>query len=111
MERDTTLDDLPLFRNPIAARDDPGSSHVAAENITSSGARGRQARAVLALVKQLPHATAVELAVASGGRLDRYQVNRRLADLMHAGLVEQGDQRLCKVRQTLMCTWRERKNR
>ena len=104
---------LDLFSNPVAHRRDPAPSHEAAEAITDSGARGRQAEQVLALVRALPGRTAGELASESrcaivGGQrmpLDRVQVARRLSDLKAAGHVRIGDARLCSIANRRASTW------
>jgi hypothetical protein len=89
----------------IAANADPASSHIAASEITRSGLRGRQKRLVLQALgffKDPP--TSAELAQL--GKIDRYTVARRLPDLMHDGLVEQGIIRSCSVTGRKAVTWK-----
>jgi hypothetical protein len=95
------------FTNPISRTNDPATSAEAAALVTASGARARQAEAVLALVAASPGLTAVELVASQAGppALDRYQISRRLADLESAGRVRKGDARACRVHGTRMVTW------
>ena len=72
---------------------DPGTSRQAARELNESGAARTQAAWFLAAVRDHPGLTASELAHLSGGRLDRYAANRRLADLERAGLVQKGEPR------------------
>jgi predicted ArsR family transcriptional regulator len=72
---------------------DPGTSKQAARELNESGAVQTQAAWFLRAVRDQPGLTASELADLSGGRLDRYAANRRLADLERAGLVQKGEPR------------------
>ncbi len=89
---------------------DPSSSSEAAASIEASGARERHAEIVLAMVRAMPGLTAVELWEAAS-KADRAElremqrVRQRLTDLLHVGLVRQGDSRLCAVRNTKMVVW------
>lgn len=82
-----------VFARPHSRPSDPPSSATAAESARTSGAMGRQARAVLALVTAHPGLTSAELAAwpveglseYEGGR--RFQIARRLPDVERAGLV------------------------
>lgn len=76
----------------LARRSDPYSSHRAAFDVTASGVACSQSEWFLHAVRQHPGLTASELAELSGV-YDRYQANRRLADLCREGLVEKGDAR------------------
>lgn len=76
----------------VGRRSDPYSSHRAAFEVTASGLAVSQAEWFLHAVRQHPGRTASELAELSGV-YDRYQANRRLADLCREGLVEKGDAR------------------
>jgi len=89
---------------PLAARSDPATSHIAAREITMSGALDSQKRAVLDLLRiQLRPVTSAELAAAGG--LDRYMVARRLPDLNRDGLVSRGSARRCDSTGRLAITW------
>jgi hypothetical protein len=103
----------PHLGNPVAHAADPETSHEAGEAVTRSGARGRQAAAVLALVRGHPGRTAAELVglQVDFPRLDVYQVRRRLTDLLHAGLVVQGEARPCSRVGSRMVTWTAREDR
>lgn len=101
-----SLFDAPAFSNraPIAANVDPLSSHLAAQEITRSGRRGAQKRAVLEALKAAPERTSAELARFAG--LDRYAVARRLPDLAHDGFAEQGPMRKCRITGRPAVTWK-----
>lgn len=89
---------------PAARATDPVSSHLAAEEMTRSGKRAYQAERVLDLVRKHPHHTSLEL--AQYGTLDRYQLARRLPDLVALGLVERSrEPRLCAVGKRPAHTW------
>lgn len=91
------------LRAPIVRSTDGKPSRLAAEEMNASGKRGAQARAALALVMQRPGRTSMELAGLGG--LDRYQLARRLPDLRDAGLVKNGDDRVCEASGRLAATW------
>jgi hypothetical protein len=78
------LTQLPLTLPPAAAKADPPSSHAAAAELTSSGARQRQVELVAALVRKWPGLTSRELAERSG--VDYHLVARRLPDCKRLGL-------------------------
>lgn len=99
-----TLFDSFANREPIAANVDPVTSHLAAAEITRSGLRASQKRAVLNAVARFPNRTSAELAGAT--RLDRYLVARRLPDLRQDGFVEQGEIRICRVTGHKAVTWK-----
>ena len=88
---------------PIARHNDPETSHAAAEEITKSGARGRQAMEVLEALRQHPSSTSAELAEASG--IDRYVTARRLPELEKAGFVARSLIRPCKATGRKALTW------
>jgi hypothetical protein len=96
------------FSNPIHHAKDIETSVAAAAKITESGARDRHARIVLDLVRRHPDSTAIELLEAQVGdeRLEEYQIRRRLTDLKAINLVYQSGKRACRVRRSLMATWR-----
>jgi len=97
------MNQLSLF-NPIARRTDPITSHLAAQEVTREGIRGKQAAIVLELVRRCPGKTSLELSRMCD--LDRYQIARRLSDLEHAGEVEKGEIRLCDIAGRMAVTWR-----
>lgn len=88
---------------PIARQDDPEASHLAAAEITDSGRRESQLRAVLELVQRRPGSTSREL--AAHGPHDRYVIARRLPELEDAGLVLRGEQRICRAGRRLATVW------
>ena len=94
-----------LHLPPARARNtDPDTSHIAARKITRKGLQGQQAD-VLCLLKLHPHCTAAELAEAPGSKADCYQFNRRLPELVKAGLARRGNARKCRIRGSLCTTW------
>lgn len=72
---------------------DPLTSVRAARDANDSGRANSQAAWFLDAVSRLPGRTASELAAASGGQYDRYQANRRLADLERGRLIQKGESR------------------
>ena len=79
---------------PRSASGDPVSSERTEIRARASGAMKGQAIAVLELVKSRPGLTSRELAGIYLGRpqLDRYQIARRLPELLSAGLVTRTDE-------------------
>lgn len=79
------------FENPNYRRADPETSKRAGEHMTASGKRSTQAEIALSVVSRHPGNTAPELTHVCS--LDRYQLNRRLADLEAKGKVRKGSPR------------------
>lgn len=73
------------FESPRSRRNDPPSSRRAEDRIRRSGVMRGQALIALELVKKFPGRSSKEL--AGLGTLDRYQLARRLSDLLHSGFV------------------------
>lgn len=71
------------FETPRSRRTDPLSSKRAEDQIRRSGALKGQQLIALELVKQFPGRTSKEL--AGLGTLDRYQLARRLPELVAMG--------------------------
>lgn len=97
------MSDLPHPRNPIAANDDPETSHEAAREVTSSGERDRQAQLVLDHVRVWPGRTSAEL--SQGHELDRYVFARRLPELARLGFIKRGIARRCTATGRRAITW------
>lgn len=97
------LEQLSLLDSPMARTTDPISSHLAADEVKQSGARAKQARAVLVGLRKYPGLTSRELSLAMGA--DRVMVARRLPDLADAGEVERGEMRKCQIVGRLAQTW------
>lgn len=99
----------PLYGTGKARTSDPDSSHHAARKMIDSGALGRHAAIVLAVVRRFPRLTSAEL--ASRCELDRYQVARRLPELEAQDLVERPHlggsvlMRTCRATGNLSATW------
>jgi hypothetical protein len=72
---------MSTYRNPIAHRNDPASSHEAADAIDRSGARGTHCGIVLDAVKAHPGLTSAELVEHVGHGIDLTECRRRLTDL------------------------------
>lgn len=87
---------------------DPLSSVRAAREMNDSGSTATQAGWFLDAVTRWPGRTASELAEASGGRFDRVQANRRLADLDKKQLIRKSESRVSAVTGRLECTWSPR---
>ncbi len=81
---------------PLAAKNDPISSQLAAVQITSSGQLTSQKAEILCWLRaQSQPLTSMEIAHAAG--LDRYMVARRLPDPEREGLVERCAIRECSA--------------
>ena len=90
---------------PIAARNDPETSKLAAQKITRSGKRESQQLVLVALVKKYPRRTSAELAKLSNGVIDRYAAARRLPELEQSGLARKGETKYCSVTSHKAVTW------
>ena len=95
----------PNIQTPIARATDPATSHEAAEHMNATGKRKKQRQIAFEMVRQHPRLTADELALYSG-KLDRYQLNRRLPELETAGLVERCQARPSRFTGRNASTWR-----
>ena len=78
---------------PRSASGDAPASERAENKMRESGKMRGQALAVLTLVKRFPGYTSKELASESWP-LDRYQLARRLPELLSAGLVTRTDEKV-----------------
>lgn len=94
-----------LEQLPIAHRNDPRSSWEAGAEHTAKGYTLTHAAQVLALVRNYPGLTGAEIAALADCRLDKYEVRRRLNNLMNVHAVRQGEQRRCGVAERLAVTW------
>lgn len=95
---------------PIAATGDPATSHESAARLPRSDRAKRHREIVLALVRTWPGLTGHEIwnlaNAADRAELgDHCELYRKLNDLKHAGLVAQGEARLCTVRHVRMAVW------
>ncbi len=105
--------DWPCQAGCPARGSDPVTSHIAAETVQKTGTRSRQKNRVLQLVHRYPGRTACELAAHSEldssrhaeDPLDRYQINRRTADLEAENLICKGQARKSRVNGHLALTW------
>lgn len=89
---------------PIARNTDPQSSHAAAQEMQQSGKLCDQIAQVYELVRTHPNHTALELTRYT--TLDRYQISRRLSDLVERGKIRANrNGRICEVGGRLSCTW------
>jgi len=95
---------VPSVETPAARNSDPHTSHEAADNVTDSGQRSRNQRAVLELVKKHPGKTSAELGKELS-MLDRTEIARRLPELRTANLVCNGKSRVCMANGTVAMTW------
>jgi hypothetical protein len=92
-----------VVETPIARARDPESSHLAADEITKSGARAHQQHQTAAAVKQYPGCTSQELSEATG--MDRYVLARRLSECETAKSVRRGEMRHCLITGRKALTW------
>lgn len=83
-----------------ARRGDPPTSRAAAAELVASGRQAEQQAEVARLLELYPGATSAELAEYAQGRLDRYQIARRLPELARAGRVRRGPVRPSYCAQT-----------
>lgn len=88
---------------PAARATDPDTSHLAAEEITASGARAEQQAQTIAAVREHPGCTMSELARRTG--LDRYMLGRRISECETAGAVFRGLKRRCLVTGRMAEPW------
>ncbi len=97
----------PLRGGPLASPADPVTSIDAGEQHAKSGRLSSNCKVALQLVTLYPGKTAVELFNCQGdlGSMQRHEMSRRLADLKNAGLVKQGDPRVCEFAGTKQVTW------
>lgn len=90
----------------MARRTDPVTSVKAAQHMLNSGKLTAQQKQALDLVKRFPNCTSDEL--ATKGVLDRYQLARRLPELLRAGQVTTGNERRSTVGGRMGVTWHAR---
>jgi hypothetical protein len=79
----------------ISRANDPESSHLAAESITSTGKRQSHLEIIIAAVYAHPGCTAGELMRYTG--LTHVQIDRRTGDLRVSGRVQFGAIRACRA--------------
>jgi hypothetical protein len=83
------------IETPAARANDPVSSHLAAEQITSTGKRQTQLERIIAAIYAHPGCTAGELTQYTG--LTHVQIDRRTGDMRMSGRVVFGPIRQCRV--------------
>ena len=90
-----------------ARTSDPITSHQAAAQVEASGRAGSDRSRLLTAVRERPGLTAGELSdlCRFEGKLSRHDASKRLAELRHAGLVVNGEIRVCKVHGTKQMEW------
>jgi hypothetical protein len=94
--------DIRRIETPVSRANDPESSHIAADTITSSGRRQTQIEIIIEAVYAHPGCTAGELSRHTG--LTHVQIDRRTGDLRATGRVHFGAIRACRVIGSLMQT-------
>jgi erythromycin esterase-like protein len=92
-------------RAPLAARGDPVTSTIAADELTRSGVRANQKRALLDWMRR-DGGTRTSAEIAHHGGFDRYMAARRLPDLARDSLVRRCDPKACTVTGHLAVTWK-----
>ena len=91
-------------REPLAAESDPVTSRLAGADVTQSGRRDTQKRALLAWLRGAREPmTSAEIAAA--GQFDRHGTARRLPDLAEDGIVERCHMRTCLQTGRPSVTW------
>lgn len=91
---------------PMRARarsTDPNTSHEAAFRVEKGGKASTQREMCLREALRCPGQTASEIAVALG--IERIIPGKRLPELREAGFIENGPERICKIRGTMCMTW------
>ena len=88
---------------PQARTTDPVTSHLSAASAESSGRPAMHREVCLAAVKAVSGMTAAEIASYLG--IERHVPSRRLPELRRAGLVHNGDSRVCDVTGDQSMTW------
>ncbi|MBI1374088.1 MAG: winged helix-turn-helix domain-containing protein [Phycisphaera sp.] len=87
----------------MARKNDPITSHQAADEVEASGRAASQRHRCLLEVWKKPGQTAAEIAVAAD--LQRHVPSRRLPELRKDGLVTNGPVRQCAVTGNPSLTW------
>jgi len=95
--------DIRRIETPAARTNDPITSHLAAEKVTSSGKRHTNMLAVIDAVCMHPGLTSAELAQYTP--LDRYEVARRLPEAERTHAVVKGEKRQCTMTGNTATTW------
>ena len=86
-----------------ARRTDPETSHEAAASVEAGGQAKSQRRLCMAAVVSSAGQTAAE--IARRMELERHVPSRRLPELRDAGLVHNGEPRICRVMRRRSMTW------
>ena len=92
----------PSLFDAKARRDDPFTSHLAANRVTKSGRLNEMGRKVLDVLRQHDGATANELHYYMR---DAEKAHRVLRNLERSGYVKEGEPRICRRRGTKALTW------
>lgn len=87
----------------LARTADPATSWAAADEVEAIGGAQAQRDKCLRRVIHSPGMTAAEIAQAEG--MDRHAPSRRLPELRKAGLVVNGEPRMCRVQRRQSLTW------
>jgi predicted HTH transcriptional regulator len=87
----------------LSSRTDPPTSALAAADHDRTGRRETNRQRMLQAVRDCPSCTSDEL--GEHAEISRHEAARRLADLLHDGLVEQGPQRRSSICGRLCVTW------
>jgi hypothetical protein len=92
-------------RAPIAAKADPITSLLAAQNLTLSGARSAKKRRLVEFLRTCREPlTSLEISRALD--LERHDVAKRLPDARRDGHLQNGPMRNCRVSGRLGVTWK-----
>ena len=99
----TSLFDDPPKATARARRDDPETSHIAAEQIEAAGTASAHRDIIASYLRSNPGKTNAEIAEGSG--LDYARVHKRMSELERMNLVIRGQQKKCPIHQRQMLTW------
>ena len=96
-----------FFDQPGSHRDDPLTSYIAAEKLAKSGGWTAQQEEVYKALENRNGGTSGEIGMIMPGNktANRFKVSRRMSELKEKGLVVEGPRRICKVQDSLCCTW------
>ena len=83
---------------------DPDTSHKAAADFEASGKGKTHRETILQAVRRWPGRTPAELARCIG-KLNYYQVSRRLKELIDTKEIVRGEEKICPIRGTSCSTY------
>lgn len=96
-----------MLEDRLSRKNDPVTSHIAAQDIVSSGVFERQKDIVydFLIEKNMEGINPTSAELAAMGNMDRYTPSRRLPDLEKEGKVKKMSPRTCTVTKKKCVTW------